>query len=309
MTSRIIIPCILLSIVIALVPVGTADSGESRVDLAFTSLASAPAGAPGSPLYGWFRMENNGDQISMTETVTLYLSVDPNITPDDYPIGTTEVAFLRPGASVEKGIIGTVPDRISPGTYFTGARTEGKFRLLKDAREEDNVITGGTITIDRSFTRPQEWYNERISDLVTRYSNDERELRNLGPLSRDGALDIIAREMSEDMAERKFFDHINPDGEDPVDRAGRHGYPQLRYLPGGEEFAGISENIVKIPIGDVFRFGEINPDDPDQIARIAVRSFMDSPSHKATLLLPEFEVIGLGCAFDGTDYYITQNFF
>jgi uncharacterized protein YkwD len=128
-------------------------------------------------------------------------------------------------------------------------------------------------------------------------------------LTRDTKLDIIALEMSEDMAKRQFFDHLNPSGESPIDRAERHGYYQIKILPNGDDFFGIGENIVKIPVGSVYRYGDIDPDDPDRIAQVAVESFMNSPPHKATLLLPEFEGVGIGTAYDGKNYYITQNFF
>jgi uncharacterized protein YkwD len=300
---------LLLSIFLIFFHPAGAVSNISSVDLSFTSLESAPSGAAGSPIYSWISLTNKGEQISMTGKVSIYLSPDPVITDDDYLLGETAISFIRPGASVQKGLVGTIPTVVSPGNYIIGAMVTGKSRLIRDADESDNVIAANTVTVTRSFKRPQEWYNSRISDLVYGYTNEEREKRNLGELNRDSDLDVIARDMSQDMADRKFFDHTNPDGENPIDRAERHGYTQLRYLPDGKEFAGISENIVKIPVGDVFRFGDINPDDPDQIARVAIRSFLDSPTHKATLLLPEFEVIGLGTAFDGKDYYITQNFF
>lgn len=299
----------ILSIIIILFCPAGAASNTSMSDIAFTSLSSAPSGTPGYPVYAWFSLENIGGQISMTEEVTVYLSKDTNISESDYEVGKIEIAFLRPGTSEEKGIVGSIPKTVPAGKYYIGAIVTGKNGLLKDAHEEDNTIAGNNVTVTSAFKRPQDWYNARISDLVWKYTNEERKKRNLGELRRDEKLDQIATDMSEDMAKRQFFDHTNPDGENPIDRAERNGYPQLRYLPNGEEFYGISENIVKIPIGDVFRFGDINPDDPDQLAQVAIKSFMDSPTHKATLLLPDFEVIGLGTAFDGTNYYITQNFF
>ncbi len=298
--------CILLTISL---PVAAATNESSTFDLAITDLHTAPAGAPGSPLYTWFTVTNKGDRISMTDTVTLYLSADRNITTADYPIGETEVSFIRPGKSVETGLIGTVPENIPAGKYYAGALLTIKFTLIKDVNETDNSIVSNQVTINNTYTRPQDWYNERISELVLKYTNEERAKRNLSELNRDSALDIVAQDQSQDMADRQFFDHVNPSGENPIDRATRHGYNQTRYLPNGQKFYGISENIVKIPIGDVYQFGKIDPDDPDQVADVAIESFMNSISHKTTLLLPEFRVIGLGTSFDGSSYYITQNFF
>lgn len=310
MELRPLILLILLSILFIIPsPVTAAQNESSTFDLAISDLHSAPSGAPGSPLYTRFTVTNKGSRISMTDTVTLYLSVDKNITTSDYPIGETEVSFIRPGNSVETGLIGKVPETIPAGNYYIGALLTIKFTLLKDANESDNSISSNQVIINNTYTRPQDWYNKRISDLVLNYTNAERAKRNLTELKRDSALDVVAQDQSQDMADRQFFDHVNPSGENPIDRATRHEYNQTRYLPNGKKFYGISENIVKIPIGDVYQFGKINPDDPDQVASVAIQSFMNSISHKTTLLLPEFRVIGLGTSFDGTSYYITQNFF
>lgn len=44
------------------------------------------------------------------------------------------------------------------------------------------------------------------------------------PLALNDKLTLAARLMSEDMAVRAFFDHVNPDGKDPTDRAHAQGY-------------------------------------------------------------------------------------
>lgn len=310
MESRFRSLLILLSIIfISTFPTVAATNESSPFDLAITELHTAPSGAPGSPLYSWVTVTNKGSRISMTDKVTVYLSPDQNVTTVDYPIGETEVSFIRPGESNKKGLVGTIPENIPAGKYYAGALLTIKFDLVNDSNEEDNHLIGNQVTINNTYTRPQEWYNEQISDRVLNYTNAERAKRNLTQLKRDIALDAVALDQSQDMVTRQFFDHTNPSGENPIDRATRHGYNQLRYLPNGQKFYGISENIVKIPVGDVYQFGDINPDDPDQVASVGVESFMNSISHKTTLLLPEFEVIGLGTSFDGKNYYITQNFF
>ena len=300
---------ILLSIIILSSGQAIAASNTLNVDLAFSSFECAPSGAPGNPLYAWFSLVNYGDQISMPEKVTVYLSPDKNISGVDYPIGETEVPFIRPGTPAEKGVICTIPDTVPAGNYYAGAIVTGKFGHIRDANESDNSITGNNVTVTSSYKRPQDWYNSRISALVLKYTNEERKKRNLIEFSRDDELAAIALENSGDMAKRQYFDHINPSGENPIDRADRHGYNQLRYLPDGEKFYGIGENIVKIPIGNVHQYGDISADDPDRVAHVVVEAFMNSPTHKATLILPEFDVIGIGTAFDGKNYYITQNFF
>ncbi|HOJ95950.1 MAG TPA: CAP domain-containing protein [Methanospirillum sp.] len=283
---------------------------DTAADMSLISLDVQPSSAPGSPFFASVTAVNNGQMISMSRKVTFYLSSDENITPQDYAMGSVQFSFLRPGETAHRELLTTIPDTIPPGNYTAGAILGQGFSLTPDPCPENDVISQGTVAIERTYKRPQEWFSEKIAEIILNLSNDERALRNLPALVRDPALDDIAREHSKDMAKRNFFDHTNPDGEDPADRADRHHYNQFRILPDGREFYGIGENIVKIPVEkNVYGFGEIRNDDPYEIAQVAIESFIDSPPHKEALLLPAHEKIGIGVAFDGEYYYATQNFF
>ncbi|NLV28061.1 MAG: CAP domain-containing protein [Methanomicrobiales archaeon] len=304
-TGFVILFCILLFFF----PGSTLADKESA-DLGIVSIDVQPSSAPGSPFYGSITVVNYGGMISMSRSAIFYLSTDSIITPADYEIGSVQFSFLRPDESAHREILTTLPGMIPPGTYYAGAALGRGFSLTPDPEDSNDVMTGRNVTITRSYTRPQEWYNDKIADIIFNLSNEERVLRKLAPLTRNTALDIIALDHSRDMSSRKFFDHTNPDGEDPADRADRHHYNQERRLTDGSLFYGIGENIVKIPVEkNVFGFGEIYSDDPDEIGRVAVESFMDSPPHKEALLLPAHEKIGIGVAYDGEYYYATQNFF
>ncbi|ABD42251.1 Allergen V5/Tpx-1 related protein [Methanospirillum hungatei JF-1] len=283
---------------------------EKAADIGLLSIDVQPSAAPGSSVFGSVTAVNYGQMISMSRKVTFYLSSDEKITPADYELGSVHFSFLRPGETAHRELLATVPDTIPPGEYIAGAILGPGFSLTPDPHPENDVISQGTVTIGKTYTRPQDWFNEKIAEIILVLSNDERALRDLPSLTRDTALDVIALEHSKDMAHRGFFDHTNPDGEDPADRADRHHYDQSRTLPDGTSFYGIGENIVKIPVEkDVYGFGEIRNDDPYEIAQVAIESFMDSPPHKEALLLPAHEKIGIGVAFDGEYYYATQNFF
>ncbi len=283
---------------------------EKAADIGLLSIDVQPSAAPGSSVFGSVTAVNYGQMISMSRKVTFYLSSDEKITPADYELGSVHFSFLRPGETAHRELLATVPDTVPPGEYIAGAILGPGFSLTPDPHPENDVISQGTVTIGKTYTRPQDWFNEKIAEIILVLSNDERALRDLPSLTRDTALDVIALEHSKDMAHRGFFDHTNPDGEDPADRADRHHYDQSRTLPDGTSFYGIGENIVKIPVEkDVYGFGEIRNDDPYEIAQVAIESFMDSPPHKEALLLPAHEKIGIGVAFDGEYYYATQNFF
>lgn|GEM_PF-1756685 len=55
--------------------------------------------------------------------------------------------------------------------------------------------------------------------------NVYRAERGVPVLTHDPTLRTVARQHSQDMIDRGFFDHVNPDGDGPTDRAQAAGYP------------------------------------------------------------------------------------
>jgi len=149
---------------------------------------------------------------------------------------------------------------------------------------------------------------QEIEQYVFEYTNEERRNQGLRELEWDSRLAEIAREHSIDMAENDFYDHINLRGEDPTDRAKRHGYPLHKDLGGGYYSEGIAENIATMATGYVEDFGNVE-NDAESIARALVDAWMDSKGHRANILKPDYDRIGVGIAYDGSTYYLaTQNF-
>lgn len=104
-------------------------------------------------------------------------------------------------------------------------------------------------------------------------------------LTMDVRLHCAARKHSQDMAERNYFDHVNPDGEDPFDRIDQGGY--TGWGAAGENIAAGS-------------------DDP----ATTVQGWLDSDGHCANLMNPQYEHTGIGF-YEGTGsltYYWTQTF-
>jgi uncharacterized protein YkwD len=119
-------------------------------------------------------------------------------------------------------------------------------------------------------------------------ANIERQKRNLPPLIMDPDLVTAARGHSADMACRNFFSHYGMDRSTPFDRMRSAGYAMV--------YAG--ENIYAGP--EIYN-------DPAQ----AVRHWMNSPSHRAAILNPNYTEAGVGyyfykpAAYDG---YFTMDF-
>jgi uncharacterized protein YkwD len=105
------------------------------------------------------------------------------------------------------------------------------------------------------------------------------------PLAPNPALTAAARGHSRDMAERGFFEHTNPDGRTPADRAVAAGF-QSRY---------VGENIAA---------GQRGPTE-------VVQAWMDSPGHCQNIMDPHYRVLGVGYFFSPQSshgHYWTQDF-
>jgi len=115
--------------------------------------------------------------------------------------------------------------------------------------------------------------------------NRVREEHGLRPLQMDERLTLVARTFSERMAAEGFFDHTTPDGQTTVDRVRAAGIAYRR----------LSENL------------QYN-NDRDPVPN-AVRSWLESPGHRANLLDDRVTHTGIGIAFDDDGgVYFTQLF-
>jgi uncharacterized protein YkwD len=111
--------------------------------------------------------------------------------------------------------------------------------------------------------------------------NVQRAAAGCGALTADQGLAALARAHSADMRDRHFFDHVNPDGLDPFQRATKAG------------IVAHAENIA---------YGQ-----PDPAA--VMDAWMNSAGHRANILNCGSIAVGVGLVFksDGTAYW-TQDF-
>ncbi|MCM1975896.1 MULTISPECIES: CAP domain-containing protein [unclassified Streptomyces] len=116
---------------------------------------------------------------------------------------------------------------------------------------------------------------------VLQLVNEERAKVGCSPVAANSALSDLASAFSEDMAARGFFDHTNPDGESPWDRAAEAGITTL----GGENIAR----------------GQAD-------AAAVMEAWMNSPGHKANILNCDFKTLGVGVHMAPGGPWWTQNF-
>jgi uncharacterized protein YkwD len=111
--------------------------------------------------------------------------------------------------------------------------------------------------------------------------NTARAAAGCDPLVADGGLAGVARAHSADMRDRDFFDHENPDGLDPFDRAEAAGRTNAQ-----------AENIA---------YGQPTP-------AAVMDAWMDSRRHRANILDCDLRTLGVGIAEGPGGHWWTQLF-
>ncbi|MGW5129231.1 CAP domain-containing protein [Streptomyces sp. NPDC004069] len=116
---------------------------------------------------------------------------------------------------------------------------------------------------------------------VLRLVNEERGKVGCSALTASGALAGLAQDFSEAMAAENFFDHTDPSGASPWDRAAKLGITSL----GGENIAR----------------GQAD-------AAAVMDAWMHSPGHRANILNCDFKTLGVGVHFGSGGPWWTQDF-
>ncbi|MEV7420855.1 CAP domain-containing protein [Streptomyces sp. NPDC089919] len=111
--------------------------------------------------------------------------------------------------------------------------------------------------------------------------NQERARAGCTPVRQNPPLAALAGAYSKDMAVRGFFDHTDPDGANPWDRASKAGINGL----GGENIAR----------------GQAD-------AQAVMSAWMNSPGHRANILNCDFRTLGVGAYFGAGGPWWTQDF-
>lgn len=111
--------------------------------------------------------------------------------------------------------------------------------------------------------------------------NQERAKVGCSPVTASGSLASLAQNFSDDMAARGFFDHTDPDGRTPWDRAAKAGVDNL----GGENIAR----------------GQAD-------AQAVMDAWMNSDGHRANILNCDYKTLGVGVHFGSGGPWWTQDF-
>jgi uncharacterized protein YkwD len=146
----------------------------------------------------------------------------------------------------------------------------------KKASNANNSTTsaGSTTTTTGSATAAEQ---QAVSLL-----NADRSANGLSVLQVDSRLTTLARNYAQDMVNRNYFSHYNPEGQSPFDRLKQAG---ISYSAAGENI-GVNQSVEK-----------------------AEAAFMNSSGHRANILNSSYTKVGIGVAYDKSgNIYIVQDF-
>jgi uncharacterized protein YkwD len=147
----------------------------------------------------------------------------------------------------------------------------------------------------------------RITDLEQRIAaliNLQRQENGVNALALDPGLSKIARDHSQDMVNRGFFSHVDPDGKAPRDRLRLAGYTCSKMS--GEN---IYQNNLYSRVTTRGNERTYDWNSPEQIADSTVNGWMASSGHRQNILQKLYSRTGLGAAIaPNGQVFITQVF-
>ncbi|MFF7167522.1 CAP domain-containing protein [Streptomyces sp. NPDC008086] len=154
----------------------------------------------------------------------------------------------------------------------TPSRTATKAPEKEKEKESQREQTGAPVEMSAQAAAAAE-----VLQLV----NQERAQVGCSAVAANSSLTDLAQDFSEDMAARGFFDHTDPSGASPWDRAAKAGITDL----GGENIARGQADAASV-----------------------MDAWMNSPGHKANILNCDFKTLGVGVHFGAGGPWWTQDF-
>ena len=168
--------------------------------------------------------------------------------------------------------------------YIKGLEEEAKRNEAEAKKDEKQKEEERRIAHEK--------YIRDITTKVHQLINEERRDHGLSHLSWNGKVAQAALNHSTDMASRNYFEHDSPEGHDFSWR-----YSQVGFSCNNPRYLG-AENIMFLE-----GYRGVNT-----IAAATVDGWMNSPGHRANILISDWRSEGVGVAFSGNKAYLTQNF-
>lgn len=169
-------------------------------------------------------------------------------------------------------------------SYTNNAPSEGS------SSQGSGMVAKRDTTLEKIQTSvPVQTLESYMCEIV----NADRSANGVGRVSLSASLSAVARAHAEDMIARRFFDHVNPSGLDPRQRAVAAGIN-----------VAVAENIAQ----------KSGPMSPQQKVAGCQKMMMDEPrndphNHRGNILNASWTCVGIGCAYaPGGGVYVAQEF-
>ena len=158
---------------------------------------------------------------------------------------------------------------------LTGLAAVGLLAMLTSGGSSDNSSSGSKNTTPPAASPSEE---QQALTLL----NQDRAKHGLPALKANSQLTALARSYAQDMMNRGFFSHYNPEGLSPFDRMNRAG---ISYKTAGENLA-INSSVAA-----------------------AETAFMNSSGHRANILNSVYTDVGVGVVRNSKgQVYVVQEF-
>lgn len=297
----------LLLILFILLPVSGSAYVSPWSDLTVGQIMAPLSGTPGYPYEINVTVENHGNATSGLISVGFYLSEDDILSKNDTFIQVTTGDPLPAGNGTLLHSIGTIPQSVGPGMYRLFAYVEDHAADEKDLLD-NYALLAAPVEMKSGSVPALDDISSAAARIIYDQTNAERERAGVPPLTWDDHLAGLAKDYTNRMVDQKFFSHYDPEGHDQSYRAKASGYNAVKDIEGGQRI-GVSENIAYVGTGNVAGFGYVNPTDPASIAGTIMKGWMESKGHRANILDPLSDRIGVGLSYNGEFWYAAQEFY
>jgi len=191
------------------------------------------------------------------------------------PISEEIQETVSDSTSVNKSILGgLLAIGLISALSQSGSKTAASDSPSKSSTAGNQATSPQPTTTSAALTADE----KRAFDLM----NADRIANGLPALKLNMNIVKVARAHGQDMINRNFFAHENPDGQSPFDRM---------------QAAGIS-----------FRYAAENLAINSSVDA-AEKAFMNSSGHRANILSPNYTEVGIGVRYDAQgSVYVVQNF-
>lgn len=168
---------------------------------------------------------------------------------------------------------------------LTGVLAVGLIAALANGGDDDKESTPAKTSTGNTTTTPSKPSSGSVSaaqQQALSLLNADRAKNGLPALKLNSQLTRLAGDYAQDMINRNFFSHYNPEGQSPFDRMNEYG---ISYSHAGENLA-INSSVAG-----------------------AEAAFMNSSGHRANILNSSYTEVGIGVRYDANgSVYVVQEF-